>query len=895
MKGPSSVPPEPGRISGSIIRRRIDPDVWLRLRDELHEMYEYRVASSDSASADRWLRREYRRLALRVALGPRLDRVAPASALSQGAGSVTGLLGGLARDVRHSARGLVRVPVFTAALILTLGVGIGGTTLVFAIVHAVLISPLPYPEADRMVLLRTVQGENMWGTSMADVDALYETPPEAFEGFAAYTRNTSRIAQGAEVELVPTKLVTPSYFPLMGVEPVAGRLLLEDEGRAGAAPVVLITEGFAARSFPAGSDPVGQALALDGEPRTVVGILPDALGPLDRRIEVFPALVVEPPDRKGPFFFTTIAKLHDGVDPAVARAQLAAVSERVFPIWQESFPQRDAVLGFVDLKQALVGNVEQTLFIVFAAVGLLLLIASANTSSLLVARGVGRTRELAVRSALGASRARVVRLLLTESIVIAAAAAAFGGGLVWMGLGLVRRLGVDALPRVEEVGWSPAALGFFGLVSLGSWVLFGAVAAWSAGRQRTQGLAADTGRTTSSRGMLAVRRVLAGAQFAITVPLLVGAALLLTSMQNVRSESFGFDPEGLVSMLVTLPGESFPAQDDVLGFWATTLPKIEALPGVLSAGLADASPPQAVGGGNNFVLEGRPLEPGEAQPAAPWITADPGFFRALGIPLVDGRLYDAVPADTMRYAVVDESWAARFHPESSPVGARLRSGGCTVDGCPFTEIVGVVGDVKTAGLDDTRRLGTIYYDFARDSYSAMRLHVRARGEPLSVVPAVRDVIRRPAAGIPVGEVRTTEELAGEALAGRQYTSTLVGLLAAVALLLSIVGIYGTLSYFVRQHTREIGIRIALGGGPSTALRMVVRRGMAVAGIGCLVGLAVTPTLVRPLAALLYGVSPGEPMVLLPVVTGILLVALAATSIPGRRAAQTDPAEALRED
>ncbi len=858
-------------------------------------MYEYRLASSGPATADRWLSREYRRLAIRVALGPRLDAPPSASGLFDGGSGLSGLLGGLARDLRHSTRGLARVPIFTVALVLTLGVGIGGTTLVFAIVHTVLVSPLPFPEADRMVLLRTVQGENMWSTSMADLDALYETPPEAFEGFAAYTRRTSRIAQGAEVELVPTKFVTPSYFPLIGVEPVAGRLLLDEEGRPGGARAVLITESFAARSFPAGSDPVGQALSVDGEPRTVVGILPDELGPLDRRTQVFPALVVEPPGRKGPFFFLIIAKLRDGVDPAVARAQLEAVSERIYPIWQESFPQPDALLGFVDLKEALVGNVEQTLLIVFAAVGLLLLIASANTSSLLVARGVGRTRELAVRSALGASRARVVRLLLSESMVIAVAAAAFGGGLVWVGLGLVHRLGVDALPRVEEIGWSPSALTFFTLVTLGSWVLFGAVAAWSTGRQRTQGLASDTGRTTSSRGMLAVRRALAGAQFAITVPLLVGATLLLASMQNVRSESFGFDPEGLVSMLVTLPGESFPTQDDVLGFWATTLPEIEALPGVLSAGLADARPPQPVDGGNNFVLEGQPLPSGEPQPSAPWITADPGFFRTLGLPVLEGRLYDAVPADTMRYAVVDESWAARFHPESSPVGARLRSGGCTVEGCPFTEIVGVVRDVKTAGLDDTRRLGTIYYDFARDSYSAMRLHVRARGEPLSVVPGVRDVIRRQTAGVPVGEVQTTEELAAEALAGRQYTSTLVGLLAAVALLLSIIGIYGTLSYFVRQHTREIGIRIALGGGPSTALGMVVRRGMAVAGVGCLLGLALTPSLTRPLTALLYGVSPGEPLVLIPVVAGILLVALAATAIPGRRAAQTDPAVALRDD
>lgn len=890
------MPPEPGTIVRAVLERRVDPEVWLRLRDELHELHEHRTVSSDRATADRWLRREYRRLAFRVLTGPRLrDAPEEARALSDGGGSLAAGVGGLVRDLRHSARGLTRVPVFTAALILTLGVGIGGTSLVFAIVHAVLISPLPYPDADRMVLLRTVQGEDMWGTSMADVEALYETPPPTFEGLAAYTRRTSRIVQGAEVELVPTKWVTSSYFPLLGVEPVAGRHLLEGEGRPGGAPAVLVTEGFAARSFPAGLDPVGQALVVDGEPRTVVGILPDRLGPLDRGGEVFPAMVVEPPGRKGPFFFVTVARLREGTDPAVARAQLEAVSERIFPIWEESFPQREAVLGFVELKEALVGDVEQTLLIVFAAVALLLLIASANTSSLLVARGVGRTRELAVRAALGASQARVVRLLLSESLVIAVAAAALGAGLAWIGLELVRRLGVDALPRVDEIGWAPASLTFFALVTMGSWVLFGVVAAGSTGRQRTQGLASDTGRATHSRGMLAVRRALAGAQFAITIPLLVGAALLLASMENVRGESFGFDPAGLVSMLVTLPGESFETQDDILGFWAATLPEIEALPGVVAAGLADARPPQPVGGGNNFVLEDRPLGPDEPQPAAPWITADPGFFRTLGLPVVEGRLYDAVPADTMRHAVVDESWAARFHPGSSPVGARLRSGGCTVEGCPFTEIVGVVRDVKTAGLDDTRKLGTIYYDFARDSYSAMRLHVRARGEPLAVVPAVREVIRRRTAGIPVGEVSTTEDLAAEALAGRQYTSTLVGLLAAVALLLSVVGIYGTLSYYVRQHTREIGIRIALGGGPSTALRMVVRRGMAVAAVGSLLGLAFTPALTRPLTTLLYGVSPGEPLVLGLVVAGTLLVALAATAIPGRRAARTDPAVALRED
>lgn len=882
--------PTPGRLTGWILRRRIEPERWAALHDELLEMHEHRTAATDRTTADRWLRREYRRLALRLMTGARMD--GPASdrhSLHRGTVSA------LRQDLRHSFRSLLRAPMFTTTVVVTVGLGIGGTSLVFAIVHAVLIAPLPYPDGDRLVLLRTVQGGQMWGTSMADVHALLETPPEAFEEIAAYSRGTSRIQQGAEVELVRTKRVTPGYFRLLGRSPVSGRHFTSGEGRPGGEAAVLITESFRARSFDAGTDVLGRTLMIDGEPRVIVGVLPDELGPLDRGVEVFPSLAVDLPARKGPFSYPTIGRLRAGADPTTARSQLAGVSERIFPIWQSSFTQREAVLGFIPLKEAVVGDVERTLVMVLAAVGLLLLIASANASNLLVARGVTRAREIGIRSALGASMGQLTRLLLAEAALIATAAAASGLAITVVGLEAVRRLGVGQLPRVEEVALAPESVAFFVVVTLGSWLLLGLAAGGSTLRDRAGGMAVDRGRSTASPGILLLRRALTGTQFAVTIPLLVGAGLLIQSLRNVENESFGFDPEGVVSMLVTLPDESFPEPSDVRTFWTAALAEIEALPGVEAAGLADARPPIPIDGGNNFVLADRPSNPGDEPMTAPWITADAGFFRTLGLSTLDGRIYDPVPADTMRHAVVDESWAARFYGNRSPVGRRFRAGGCTVDGCPWIEIVGVVRDVKTSGLDDTRNLGTIYFDFSRDSDSAMRLHVRARGDGLEVVPAVRRVIQGRAQGVPVGEVRTVDDLAAEALAGRRYTSMLVALLAATALLLSVVGVYGVMAYYVRQHVRDIGIRMALGGGPTSALGAVLRRGMLVAGLGTVVGLLATPWLTRPLAGLLYGVRPGDPLVMSLVAAGTLLVALTATYVPGRRAARTDPAVTLREE
>ncbi|MGI9625210.1 MAG: ADOP family duplicated permease [Longimicrobiales bacterium] len=891
-------PAAPGRVLRFLLKRNLSPSQIDLLLGELNELYEHRASESGPTAADRWLRREHRRWCFQLLRGVVGEELAVSDVVH--GPRPRGL--GLTQDLRHNLRGLRRAPLLALALITTVGLGIGGTTLVYSVVHSVLISPLPYPGADRLVLLRTINQGEMWGTSMADLEALYEPPP-AFETIAGYSYGMPAIAIGDGVEVIRSKWVTDNYFSLIGVEPIVGRGFTDGEGggqidlRTGSAEggstAVMITEAFAERAFGSNQTALESALTIDGLPHPVVGVLPDQLGPLDD-IDVFPALQVLTPSRKGPFFYTIIGRLRDGVDPAVAREQLDAVAQRIFPIWQDSFTLETATIGFVDLKEMMVGNVARTLVLVLAAVGLLLLIASANAASLLVARGVAREREVSIRAALGASRGRIFQLLISEAGLLALGGALLGLAITWFGIGAVQSAGIDYLPRAQEIALNAPTFGFLLAVTLGSGALFGLIATGASLGRGASAVGGPTRGSTASRGMRRLRRGLVASQFAISIPLLVGAGLLAVSLDRLRSEDLGFDPDRLVSMQVALPGTSYGDEQAVREFWADVMPQVEALPGVVAAGLADARPPVETGGANNFVLAGRP-DLADQNLQAPWITADKGYFDAVGIRTVEGRIFNDPMSDSMRTAVVDEAWSERYFPGRSPLGERFMSGGCTVDGCAFVEVVGVVTNVKTTGLDDDHSRGTIYYHHARDSYSTMYLHVRARGNPADVVPAIRELVARRDPSVPVADFRSAQEIASESLAGRTYTSLLVLLLATVALLLSVVGVYGAMSYYVRQHSRETGIRIALGERPSAALQRVVRQGMGVAVLGTFVGLLAALVLTRYMSSLLYDVSVTDPLILGGVCATALVVALAATAIPGRVAAATDPASTLRED
>lgn len=875
-----------GRLLRRWMERRLGVDETVELVSELEELHEARIERDGRRMADRWWKRERRRWFMRLLTGSGLQPSRPTSR--------TGI-GDPWADIARGIRSLARVPLLSCAIVVTIGLGIGGTTLVWSAVHAVLIAPLPYPGADRMVLLRTVRGEDEWSTSMADLEAVYDPPP-AFDAIAAYSRGNVSMIVGGEARLVESKWITDSYLPLIGVAPILGRNFTVDEGRAGGADGVLLSQGLWERVFDSDPEVLGRTLPLDGVPHAIVGVLPRSMGPLDKA-EVYPALRVQTPGRKGPFRYPTIARLAPGVSAGEAREQLAEVSRRMFPLWRSSFPSEDAVLGFRPLKEMLVGDVARTLFLVLTATGFLLMVAAANAAGLLVARGVGRQRELAVRVAVGASRGRILRLVLTEAGLLAVASGAVGLALAWSGLGLVRRYGVDQLARADEIALTPPVLLFFAAVTFGSCILLGGISSAAVlrfGRARSGGRLSLARRgATGSPLARRVRRVLVASQFAVAIPLLVSAGLLGRSMERLQTERVGFDVERVVSMQVALPEAGYPDEQALWGFWADVLPQLEALPGVVAAGVADARPPVWYNGENNFVLEGEPTGAAAPQTQSPWIMASAGFFDVLGSQLVEGRLYGA-SADTMRHAVVDQAWADRYLPEGGAVGRRFRSGGCTVEGCPFVEIVGVVETVKITGLDDPGR-GTIFYDLAREPYGGAFVHLRTREDPLTVVSAAREVLRSRDPTVPIADVRTAEQIASDSTVGRRNTSLLVSLLAVVALLLSVVGIYGAMATFVRQNVRETGIRLALGAGPRQALRGVVADGLRVAVAGTVVGVTLAALLGRYLEGLLYDIQPTDPLVFVAVCGATLTVALAATAIPGLRAAATDPAVTLRQD
>ena len=885
------VPSSPGRILRGLMNLRLSPGQRDSLLSELHEMYRLRCARDGVGAADRWLRREYRTLLFRLLRGG-----AELAAAGLGESGRHGLRpsagsGGWGRDLKQNFRGLMRAPVFSLAVALTVGAGIGGTTLVYGVVHSVLIEPMPYPGADRMVLIRHMREDNQWGTSMADLEALSDLPP-AFEAIESYSWRTQPVDWGGEVELLRTKWVTDGYLGMLGLTPELGRGFTEGEGDSPGADVAMVTPRFAERAWGSVAAALGSTLTMAGSPVTVVGVLPQDTGPLDAS-EIFPLLRVATPDRKGPFFFQTVGRVREGTEMSVADAQLRAVSERIYPVWQASFQDSEARMGLLDLKEILVGDVSRALKILLAGVAGLLLIAIANAASLLVARGMERVREISIRSALGASRNRLIRLMLGEAVLLAGAGAVIGLGIAGGGMALIRRFGVDSLPRVQEVTLTLPVLSFMAATTAISALIFGLIAALTVLARRTDGLASNAARATSSTTARAVRRGLVTAQFAVTIPLLIGAGLLARSLDRLKSVDMGFDPQGMVSMLVSLPDARYSTEEDVLAFWDELIPRIEGLPSVARAGLADARPPAIYPQANNFKLEGDGLPPSAPQPTAPWITATPGYLETLGLRLIEGSLFAPVEELPLT-VVVDEAWVANYSADRPAVGRRFRSGGCVTEGCNWVVITGVVSDVKNSGLDDAGR-GTIYFNFASGVYWQTNLHLRATGDPLTAAGEVARLIRGTDSAIPIADIMTVDDVASESLAGRRYGSLLVLLFASVALFLTVVGIYGSMSYFVRQHRKEIGIRMALGGGPEGALRLVVLQGLRIAVVGILLGVVGAYFLAGTLERLLFEVAPRDPMVFAGVVGLTGLMAILASAIPGRIAAATDPAVTLRDE
>jgi predicted permease len=798
----------------------------------------------------------------------------------------------MAQDIRISLRALLRAPVLTLTIVATVGLGIGATTAIFSAVNAALLRPLPYADPGRLVRIYTDAPPNKFRFSVADYRAL-EAQQTQFEQIAGYTERAMAFTDGAVAERLRGRVVTWTYFRLLGISPAVGRTFSEADGRPGSTPAVIVSHAFWRQRLGGRADAIGKPIRLDGSDYTLAGVLPETIGPLERRQDFFIAAQWDTPRRKGPFFIIALGRLRADGNDAAAASELRAINKRIFPLWQASYQDEKATWSMMALEAHVVGDVRTIAGLALAAVALVWLIASANASNLLIARVTGRRQELAVRAALGASRARVVRYLLTESSLLALGSALVGIAVARAGVELFRRLGPIYFPRTDEMTLDGPVLWLLAAVTVASALLFGLVPALHGTGGRVDQFLRSLGRTsTGSVGVRRLRRLLVGAQFAIATPLLVVACLLLASLNQLKAVDVGFDGRNVLTALIQLPEAQYREPGQVTSFWDEVRRRVAAIPGVADVAFADGRPPNDVNNFNNFDLEAFPTPAGQSQPVTPWVAVTPEYFRVLGLTLAQGRLLDERDGRTpdLDAVVVDRAWARRFFPNESAVGKRFREGGCT--SCPWTSVVGVVSEVKYAGLDKPDE-GTVYWPMvgSRVRYLVLRTH----GDPAVVVPSVRRVVGELDPSLPLSSVATIEELLAQSLQRPQSLSLLVASFAIVALVLSIVGIYGVLAYYVQQHSKDIGIRIALGGSPSDVLRLVVGQGMTVVAAGVAAGLLVALALTRLTSSLLFGVAATDLATFAAATIFLIVVAAVACVVPAWRATGVEPAVVLRND
>jgi putative ABC transport system permease protein len=799
----------------------------------------------------------------------------------------------LGADVRYAVRGLVAGPAFTATTLVVLAVGLGATTVAFTLADAVLVSDLPYADAGRLVrVYQNNASGNRWALSTVDALAIREGQ-RSFDAFGLVSQGTAALTGLGRPEQVPVGWASAGFFRALGVSAASGRLIeVADEGPAAEGAVVVSSE-FAASRLGGSGRALGRSFTVAGESRTVVGVLPTGIASLAGvRTDVWLAMTLKTPSRRGPFWLRGIGRLGPGVSLEACRRDLASISERIFPVWASSFRDRTARLTPVPLQVSIVGNAGPQIDLFALAMLLVWLAAVTNVATLVLVRASARGHEFAVRMALGADRTRLARLIVTEGLVLTLIAGLVGAALADWGVRLIATAAPD-LPRVEDIAFGWRSAGFLAVLALATALLVGVPAVVAAlARLRTTRLGASAHRVGSERRTSSIRSGLVVVEFALALPMLAGAGLLVQSLIHLQHIDPGFDPRGAVTMSIALPGAPrYPGYDDIQRFWRQLELRAAQVPGVLAAGLSVNLPPDEPESVNNFDLIDHPVPVGGAEPTSPWSSVSPGFFEALGVPLVAGRLFtEADSGEAPPVVIVSRSWAGHYYPGDDAVGKQMIEGGCT--SCPPTTIVGVVGDVKYDGLAQPGE--GIYGPLRQSGSHDLYLVARTTAPAEVTLRALGELVRSldpdlPAAG------GTLADRMDATLAPPRRRARLLGAFAMVAVLLAAVGIFGVMSYGVRQRRREIGVRLALGAPPSAMTLMVVRRGMRDACMGIALGVLLTLAGRRWLSSFLVGVSAADPFTIVLVALVVLAVGGAACWIPGRLASRIRPTEALATD
>jgi putative ABC transport system permease protein len=805
-------------------------------------------------------------------------------------------MGTLLHDLRYAIRTMLKTPGFTGVAIIALALGIGANTAIFSVVNAVLLRPLPYKDPDKLVHVHRMQPPIERGPISRPDFFEWRDKQEVFADIGCYDFQTFNLTGSDQAQRVFAARVTGNFFELFGVPPAAGRLISVSDDEPGAGRVAVISYGLWQRRFGGKEDVVGQNMVLNGDSYTVIGVAPAGFD-FPRRVDLWKAaMLAEKKVGRGSNYLKVIARLKDGTSPTQAEAQMNQIAAAL----AQQYPANDTNLTVkvVPLLEEQVRNLRALLLILLGTVGFVLLIACANVANLLLARAAARTREFAIRTALGANRMRIVRQLLTESLLLALVGGALGVVFSIAGIALLIRLAPGNLPRINQVSVDGWVLGFTFGVSLLTGLIFGLVPALQVSKPDLNEALKEGSRGSSEGQRTLLRRGLVVVEIALSLVLLISAGLLIESIKRLTEVSPGFDPTKSLAADVSFPfqqpakGVDFQtaAAQQASSFLTEARRKISEIPGVREVGAINTLPVTGRGGTNgDFNVEGKPPFNRGEEPVAEFCLVTPGYFEAIGIPVIRGRtLTNADLSKKPEYVVVNETFSKSYIGDEDPIGKRVKA----LDG-EFHEVIGVVGDAKQWGLD-REASAEIYFSFSQLSLGQeATLVVRSEADPGALTSSVRSAIGEVTYDAPVTKVRTMAKVVDDSMASSKFNMILMTIFAGVALVMAAIGLYGVIAYSVSQQTHEIGIRMALGASRSSVLSLVLRNGMSLALVGVGTGVAAALGLTRLITSLLYGVSPTDPLTFGAIALLLTGVALVACFVPALRATRVDPMVALR--
>jgi putative ABC transport system permease protein len=811
-----------------------------------------------------------------------------------------GLLESLTQDIRYGVRMLAKHKAFTAVAVLTLALGIGANTAIFSVVNELLLRPLPYRDAERIVMLWEVtpEGRHQNTTSRANFRA-WRAQNTSYENVAAFTDQRFNLTGDGEPEELSVQMATPELFKVLGVDPLLGRTFMPDDD--GKAPVAVLSYGLWQRRFGGQASVIGQPITLSGIKFTVIGVMPanfqfhikqrSGTGRPAELWTILPMTVAPGANERGRFL-SVVGKLKDGVTVDHAGAELRTIEARL----SDEVPQfnKNYSAEVLPLREQFFGNVRRPLWLMLGAVGFVLLIACANVANLLLSLATSREKEIAVRAALGARRTRIVRQLLTESLLLALLGSALGLGFAWLGIKALMLISPKDLVNFQSVSMNMTVLLWTLGVSILTGIIFGLAPAVHISRLNLNDSLKDGGKSESGQasGSRRLRSALVVSEIALAVVLLASAGLLIRSFIRLQQVDRGFNTDNILTMVIRLPDAKYPQDAQVVAFFNQALEKVRQLPTVRSVGMVNHLPLYGgLGSNTGFKVIGRPAPPPGQGPSTDVRVVDSDYFETMGVPLLRGRNFTADELREPRQKIlINEVLARTYFASEDPIGQRLDVG--MFEKPTPAEIIGVVGNVRYDSLVDESP-PAVYFPHPDLAYSFMTLVVRTDGEPAAIAPAIQREIRTLDPNQPVSDVRTMNQVMSEWVSRSRFNTLLLGLFAGLATLLSAVGIFGVMNYSVALRTRELGLRLAVGAQPRQVLLLVLKQGLLMTLAGVVMGLAAAFALTRLLSGLLFGVAAVDVTTFATISLLLIVVSLLACYLPARRAMRIDPLEALR--